>query len=191
MISSHDRAGWFGASDTARIMGGWDTKTFGLWWMEKLGLRQSNIRTLPMIAGTHYEHRILDHLGIARRDRQVKIRKLRLRVNLDGEDARTVYEVKTYGYDGVFRVTKAYWQQCQVEMYATGKRCEIVAYRLKEEDYKNFFNPIDPARITRHEIEQDRVWVRDEYLPRLRYLKHCMRKGVTPNAVSFRQSQTG
>ena len=37
MIHNQDRSGWFGASDTARIMGNWNTQTFARWWGEKLG----------------------------------------------------------------------------------------------------------------------------------------------------------
>lgn len=35
MISNHDRSGWIGASDTAMVMGNWDTETFRRWWATK------------------------------------------------------------------------------------------------------------------------------------------------------------
>ena len=97
MIKDHDRSGWFGASDTSTIMGNWNTKTFEQWWLVKLGLRVNNYTNVKMQTGSALEHRILDHLGITKRDRQIKIRPLRLRVNLDGEDRRLVHEVKTHG----------------------------------------------------------------------------------------------
>lgn len=194
MITSQDRSGWFGASDTSTIMGGWDTKTFARLWLEKLGLLRSTYRSSAMLAGTYYEHRILDHLGIRRRDRQIKMRRLRLRVNLDGE-TDMIHEVKTYSGE-TFQVSKAYWRQAQVEMFASitlwrrvlglllgrqsHKSLEIVAYRLLPEDYQNFYNPIDPERISRHPVEYDPGWIKNEYLPRLRYLSKCLRRRTTP-----------
>ena len=90
MIHDHDRSGWFGASDTAAIMGKWDTKTFRSFWLQKLGVNRDHFSTLEMDTGSAYEHRILKHIGIRKMDRQIKIRRLRLRVNLDGEDAEEI-----------------------------------------------------------------------------------------------------
>jgi hypothetical protein len=179
LIASKDRSGWIGASDTAMVMANWHTPTWHKWWATKLGITSNDITTTAMLAGTYYEHPILDALGIKRRDRQIRIRRLRLRVNLDGEDA-IIHEVKTHGKD-TFKVTKAYWQQAQVEMFATRKPLVIDAYRLTEADYQNFFLPIDPARLSRHPIEYDPAWVKNDYLPRLRILAKALRKGVYPD----------
>lgn len=120
MIKDQDRSGWFGASDTAQIMRSWDTESFRRWWAVKLGIRQETFTSPAMRAGTAYEHRILDALGIIERDRQIRIPSLRLRVNLDGETPATICEVKTHKGDKPFAVSKAYRQQCQVEMFASG-----------------------------------------------------------------------
>ena len=85
MIHNHDRSGWFGASDTAIIMGRWDTETFRRWWLQKIGVRTDHFSTPAMQAGTAYEHRILSAIGISTMDRQIRIRRYRLRVNYDGE----------------------------------------------------------------------------------------------------------
>lgn len=180
MIKNHDRSGWFGASDTAMIMGNWKTKTFAAWWMVKLGLAENNFSNLSMKTGSAYEHAILDHICIQQKDRQIKRRLLRLRVNLDGETSDMISEVKTYG-GHAFKVSASYWKQCQVEMFAAKKRCRIVAYRLTEEDYLNWFNPIDESRVSYHPVEYDPAWIKTEYLPRLKYLAKCLRKGRWPN----------
>ena len=182
MIESKDRSGWFGASDTHFVMGNWSTKTFEKWWLVKLGLRTDDYESVEMQTGTAYEHKILESIGITKMDRQIKIRRLKLRVNLDGED-HIIHEVKTY--KKTFKVTKAYWQQCQVEMYAAKKGCEIVAYKLLPEDYENWFNPIDPRRISRHPIEYDQRWINEEYLPRLEYLAGCLDRKAFPEAERF------
>lgn len=96
MIKDHDRSGWIGASDSYKVMSSWKTDSFAKWWAVKLGVSKSSFSTKEMKTGTAYEHKILDACGIDRRDRQIRIRKLRLRVNLDGEDKTTVYEVKTH-----------------------------------------------------------------------------------------------
>jgi len=181
MIHNHDRSGWIGASDTYTVMGRWDTKTFEKFWHVKLGLDTSHFETNAMKTGTAFEHKILDAIGVTRRDRQIRRRGLRLRVNLDGEDHDTIYEVKTYGKDS-FQISKAYWMQAQVEMYATGKNLQIVAYRLEAEDYGNWLRPIAPERLSFHPVEYDGIWVEEKYLPRLRYLAECLREGRWPRA---------
>lgn len=180
MIHNKDRSGWFGASDTAIIMGSWDTKTFRLWWLEKLGLRHNGFTNIAMQTGTAFEHRILKAAGITKMDRQIKKRKLRLRVNLDGETPQRIFEVKTYGGD-VFKISRAYWMQAQVEFFAGGKPVSILAYRLEPEDYQNWLRPIDKKRMSRHPIEADEGWLRDAYLPRLFFLAEALKKGVFPD----------
>ena len=179
MIHNHDRSGWFGASDTARIMGRWSIPTFARWWLVKLGLRREDYKTLAMETGTAYEHPILDYLGVPVMDRQIKVRRLRLRVNLDGEDAAEITEVKTYGGDS-FRVSRAYWMQAQVEMFAAEKAMRIAAYRMEPEDYRNWFRPIDPDRLSFWPVGYEPGWIEQDYLPRLAYLAWCLRKGVWP-----------
>ena len=186
MIRNHDRSGWFGASDTATIMGNWNTDTFRRWWLVKLGVRKDRFITPAMQCGTAYEHKILDALRVKTRDRQIRIRSLRLRVNHDGESRQLITEVKTHSKP-VFKVTKAYWQQCQVEMFASGcglfrKRefCRIVAYRVTEDELFNFFLSIDENRLTQHKVDYDAEWVDGCYLPRLRYLAKCLSTGHWP-----------
>jgi hypothetical protein len=188
MIKDKSRAGWFGASDSATIMGNWETDTFAKWWNVKLGLSENNFQNQYTAAGTAYEHKILDHLGIKGRDRQIRIKKIgkyrvRLRVNLDGEDD-IIHEVKTHK-SPKFTVSKAYWQQAQVEMYATGKGLVIESYRLNEADYDNFFRDIDPTRLGRHPVPYDKRWVEYEYLPRLIYLSKCMKERCFPCKADF------
>lgn len=179
MITDKDRSYWFGASDTSKIMGNYDTKTFKKWWLEKLGLRRSTFESKAMKTGTHYEHKILDTIPNIKKDRQIFICCLRLRVNLDGETEDTIYEVKTHISD-TFKLVKSYRQQVQVQMFATGKRrAYIVAYKLTESDYKNYFNKIDLERITYHQINYDEDFI-NEYLEKLKYLCECLRKGKMP-----------
>lgn len=181
MIHDKDRSGWIGASDTARVMGRWDTATFEKFWLEKLGLYRCNYENLSMKTGTYFEEKILGHLGVKRRDRQIRIPALRLRVNLDGE-TRIIHEIKTYGGDD-FKVSRPYWMQAQVEMFSAKKPLEIVAYHLTEEDYQNWLSPIDSDRLSHYPIGYDENWVNEEYLPRLRYLAECLKRGVWPDGA--------
>lgn len=182
MIHNQDRAGWFGASDTKYIVGRWDSDTFCKWWLVKLGVRTSNFANRYTMAGTHYEHKILDYMGIASRDKQYRKRRYRLRVNLDGNTFECVHEVKTYKYENGFMVIPAYENQVQVEMYGSGyRKAEIIAYGLLEEDYSNYFNDIDPMRLSFHPIDYRPDFISKTYLPNLKYLARCLRKGVTPD----------
>lgn len=183
MIHNKDRSGWFGASDTAKMMGNWQTKGFIHFWGEKLGISHSQLCTRAMATGTHYEGRVLDFLDIRRRNRQIKRYGLRLRVNLDGEDRWTIYEIKTHR--NAFCVTKAYWQQAQVEMFAARKRLVIVAYQVGQAEYDNFFLPIEPDRLQTYPVAYDTGFIQNEYLPRLRYLAWCLQERVWPNAEEY------
>lgn len=195
MISDHDRSGWFGASDTKYIMGNWKTKTFQKWWFTKLGIITDHFSNVAMNAGTYYEHAILDVIGSPRKDHQIIIPEYKLKINLDGDGIGRIDEVKTYNYEKGFKVSKDYWQQVQVQMFAKlweeGKvpETKIWAYGLKPEDYKNFFNPIDRERLKDYPIENDSVFT-DRYLRRVIYLKSCMEKGVMPDGNFTKQTDT-
>ncbi len=185
MIASKDRSGYFGASDTDKIVGNPNTKSWRKWWLEKIGIEKSNFTNRAMQAGTYYEHRILNSLGVALElDKQVIIEDLLLRVNLDGNTADTIYECKTYSLDKGFKVPLKYKMQVWVQMYATGiRKAYIVAYGLTEGDYKNFFNEIDKDRIKLIPIEYNEKWINTVFLPKLKYLAECLRKGVMPYAA--------
>ena len=186
MIADQDRSGFFGASDTATIMGSWGTKTFRKWWMQKLGLDGSNFTNRAMNAGTAYEHAILDHIGVPRKDHQILLPELKLRVNLDGDGPGRIWEVKTHKADKPFKVTKAYWQQVQVQMYAKLQEekvlpvAHIAAYGLTDADYRSFFNDIDPDRLKKYPIEYDPAFIA-QYLKRLEVLRDCLERGVFPS----------
>lgn len=190
MIGDQDRSGWFGASDTSYIMGNWETKTFCNWWMKKLGIDTSHFTNVAMNAGTYYEHAILDVIGSPRKDHQIIIPEYRLRINLDGDGVGRIDEVKTYSYPKGFKVKKGYWQQVQVQMFAklweegVQPETKIWAYGLLDEDYKNFFNPIDRERLKDYPIEIDVPFI-EGYLRRVLYLKECLEKGVMPNGEDF------
>lgn len=185
MIQSQDRSGWFGASDTSYIVGNWHTKSFQAWWLKKLGLDTRHYTTRAMLAGTYYEHAVLGHVGAPRRDHQILLPELLLRVNLDGDGPGHIWEVKTHRADKPFKVTKAYWQQVQVQMFAKREEegilpeAEIVSYGLLPEDYANFFNGIDEARVGRHPIGYDPAFIR-LYLDKLAVLRDCLIRGVFP-----------
>lgn len=180
MISDKDRSGYFGASDTSYIMRKWDTKTFEQWWRVKQGITVNDLTNDAMMAGTAYEHKILDALNIPGMEKDKQIIVGRLRVNLDGNTDRKIYEVKTHNANKEFKVSSSYRMQVNVEMYGSGiKEACIVAYALQEEDYRNYFREIDHSRLTFHEIEYDEDFIR-KYEPRMLYLTDCLIKGIFP-----------
>lgn len=182
MIKSKDRSGYFGASDTDKIIGNVNTKSFVKWWFEKLGADRNNFTNEAMKAGTYYEHKILKFLGFPLElDKQIIIEDLKLRVNLDGNTDECIYEVKTYRYEKGFQLPIKYKRQVWVQMFASGiKKAYIVAYGLTDSDYKNFFNPIDKERLQIIPIEYDESFILEKFLPRLKYFKDCLEKGVLP-----------
>lgn len=188
MITNHDRSRWFGASDTAVIMGNWGTKTFAKWWLVKLGIAQQTYHSRAMDVGNIMEHAIIDKVSELTGRRIRKGRRplysplLRLRVNYDGLCRDCVVEIKTA--KAMFAtVPKNYWQQCQVLMYRTRRtRCELWAYEVTEDDYAApYFARIAPSRLRRFSIGYDPEWVENVYLPRLRVLARALRGREFPH----------
>lgn len=194
MIQINDRSGYFGASDTSYVMGNWNTKSFQNWWLAKLGIVTNSYKSVAMNAGTYYEHAILDVIGSPRRDYQIIIPEYSLRINYDGDGEGLIDEVKTHSIDKPFKVTKGYLMQVRVQMYGKlyeeGKlpNARIWSYGLREEDYKNFFNPIDKDRLKRHPIEYDRDFI-ESYLERVAYLKGVLERGLFPNENTMRENR--
>lgn len=181
MIQSQDRSYYIGASDTSMVVGNWNTKTFSKWWLEKLGLNKNTLNTESIKAGNNYEHKILDSLEIENLQKDKQIIKDRLRVNLDGNTNTCIYEVKTHKAEKEFKVSKQYWRQAQVEMFASGiHKLFIVAYALVEQDYKNYFNKIDKERLQLFKVDYDIEFITNEYIPKLEVLTKCLKEGVFP-----------
>ena len=183
MIASKDRSGWFGASDVDKIVGNWNTKTWMDWWLVKMGVSRNDIETAAMNAGTHKEHQILEYVSpFMETDKQIIIEPLRLRINLDGNVGKHIYEVKTHSSEKVFKPSKKYIQQVMVQMYGFETvDAEIVSYGLTDEDYRNYFLPIDPYRLEHHQIVYDQKWIETVFLPRIAYLADCLIKGILPD----------
>lgn len=180
MISNKDRSGYIGASDTHYVMGNWETKTFEKWWREKQGISRSEFTNEAMMAGTAFEHKILDSLNIQGLEKDNQIINGRLRVNLDGNTSTKIYEVKTYNSKKHFKVSSNYRMQVNVEMYALGvKEACIVAYGLVDKDYINYFRDIDAERLSFHPIQYDEQFI-EEYKKRLIYLSKCIEDGCFP-----------
>ena len=181
MIASQDRSYYIGASDTSMVVGNWTTKTFEKWWLEKLGINKNDVKTEAMQTGTNYEHKILEALEIENIEMDKQIIIDRLRVNLDGNTDTCIYEVKTHNIEKEFKVSKQYWRQAQVEMFASNiYKLYIVAYGLQENDYKNYFNEIDKDRIKLLQVDYDEKFITEEYIPKLEILTRCLKEGVFP-----------
>ena len=183
MIQSQDRSGWIGASDVQFVIGNWKTKTWENWWMEKLGISRGRFDNKYTLAGTNWEHRILDSLGLPdlEKDRQFIIEDLRLRVNLDGNTPARIVEVKTFQWAKGWKIPKKYINQVQVQMFGSKIfEAEIVAYGLEEADYDNFLRPIDPMRLQEIPVEYNLKWVDTVYLPKHLILADCLKRGVFP-----------
>ena len=185
MITDKDRSGWFGGSDIRFILGNYETKSFQNWWLEKLGLRTNTFKNLPMIAGSHYEHKILDSVvPHARKDFQILIPELKLRINLDGDTENMIYEVKTYNMKDEFKISTYYKYQLQIQMFAKKiNQGSIVSYGLLPEDYKNFFNEIDLKRIDFHLFNYNNDFIENKFLPKIRYLCDCLKKTTMPKNI--------
>lgn len=185
MIFDKDRSNWFGASDVKFIVGNYETKTFKRWWLSKLGLIDLNFSNVAMKAGTNYEHKILDAVvPFARKDHQIIIPELKLRINYDGDTENMIYEVKTYNYKDEFKVSKYYDYQVQVQMFAKKiKNGQIISYGLLPNDYKNYFHEIDIDRINYHDIIYNEDFIANTFLPRIEYLSKCLDKTCFPKNI--------
>ena len=194
MISNNDRSGYFGASDTSMVVASSrTTKSFKQWWAVKMGDMESDFKgSWATDAGNRYEHPILDSISEKiMKDRQIIIEPLKLRVNYDGDLRGTIYEVKTYRSDKVFAVSKAYWRQAQVEMYAYKemqeelklppfKKLYIVSYPLYPDEYNAQEITIDPSRLRFEPINYDKTFIKEQFLPEIKHLARCLKKRKMP-----------
>ena len=183
MIASQDRSYYIGASETDKVIGNWKTKTWLNWWLQKIAIDNRHFDNEYTLAGTHYERKILESLGFQMEfDKQYILEDMRLRVNLDGNTDDCIYECKTFKNSKGFSLPKKYINQVQVQMFASGiHQAVIVAYGLEDEDYNNFFRPIDPDRLHQFPISYDAEWVNGIYLPKHLILRDCLVKGVLPD----------
>ncbi|MBO7240200.1 MAG: hypothetical protein J6V23_06935 [Bacteroidaceae bacterium] len=183
MIASQDRSYYIGASETDKVIGNWKTKTWFNWWMQKIAINNDHFDNVYTLAGTHFERRILENLGILMEfDKQIILEDLRLRVNLDGNTDDCIYECKTFIYSKGFSLPQKYINQVQVQMFASGiHQAKIVAYGLVDEDYNNFFRPIDEERLHIFPISYNAEWIEKVYLPKHLILRDCLVKGVLPD----------
>ena len=209
MIASQDRSGWIGASDVQYVIGNWKTKTWEKWWLQKLGINQDHFDNKYTLAGTNWEHRILEslHLPDLEMDKQILIEDLRLRVNLDGNTPIRNKEVKTYQWakgsaarresksniaaggsytTAKWKTPQKYINQTHVQVFGARmvgmgiEGTDIVAYGLEEADYDNFLRPIDPNRLQEIPVEYNPKWVETVYLPKHMILCDCLMRGVFP-----------
>lgn len=188
MINTQDRSGYIGASDTKYVVGNWETKTFTKWWMQKIGIDNTHIKTKQTEAGNNYEAKIIDVLNIPNIERDKQIIKGRIRVNLDANTFDTNHEIKTYQYEKGFDINKHkdYIQQTQVQMYISGLHKTILhAYGLIEKEYDNYLSEIDLNRLSHIEIPYDEEWIMNEYVDKANYLSYCIINGKYPIKEDF------
>lgn len=185
MINNKDRSMWFGASDTSFICGNYDTKTFLKFWFIKLGFDENNFTNKFIETGNVYEHKIAilieKELNLKlKKDKQYKIRMLKLRVNLDCENNNIPFEIKTT--NKVWEdIPRNYWQQIQVQMFIKkvkfGYLCD---YLVDENYYSNWFIDLQSDRLNIRKINYDNGFIQNEYLPRLKYLNSCLKNKSIP-----------
>lgn len=199
MIKNKSRKGWFGASDTKFIVGSYDTQTFKLWWLTKVGYTENNFKNKYTETGNAYEHKIAELIRKAYKcklklDKQIKIRRLKLRVNLDANTRTVIHEIKTTKKHWN-KLPKPYWQQCQVQMYADRrifgryKDCYLQAYLVDNEYYDNYLIELKEDRLKTYYVELDLEWLNNEYLPRLKYLVKCLKHKKIPTNKEFKNLQ--
>lgn len=182
MIRNQDRSGWFGASDTATVMGNWNTKTFAEWWAVKLGIYENRFTNKYMEFGNLAEHAIIDAYDrtIKKGRRPIYIPRYKIRVNLDGLKRERVVEVKTTSKP-MKHLPKNYWMQTQAEMLAAKrKKTLLIIYRTIPEEYaRPYFLDVDRSRISTMETFRDDKFL-DEYMERIRYLSRCLARREYP-----------
>lgn len=168
MISNKDRAYWFGASDSLKIISpNHSTKTWQSWWRVKCGIEEPEFTGNKYTdAGTRFEHPILEAFDKdINKDRQLIIEDKRLRVNYDGDKNGIIYEVKTHKIEKPFEITPYIEAQVQTEMYVWQecrddfKGLRILSYGMTEEDYNNdspTVDDVDPDRIKVRKVKYKR-----------------------------------
>lgn len=162
MIKDDDRAYWFGASDSQKILTpNHNTKSWEQWWRVKMGIEEQEFHGNEYTrAGQMYEHPILDAFDRdINKDRQLYLEDLRLRVNYDGDKNGIIYEVKTHKIENPFEITPYIYAQCQTQMYVWKEisttpfiNLYILSYGLTAEE-RRILSPVDADRIKVHKVK--------------------------------------
>jgi len=185
MIKDADRSHFFGASDARHIFSeNREKKSWLDWWETKKGGENAFFGNKFTRAGNMFEHSILKaYNSDLELDRQIIIEDLRLRVNLDGNTEDEIVECKTYRYEKGFKITEAYMQQAQLQMYAWNNELDengekkntpvdhvtFVSYGLLEDEYNEDYPidrieegtlPINPKRMDTHTCKISRSYQR-------------------------------
>lgn len=173
-------------------MGNWKTKSFEKFWRQKLGISRERFENEYTKAGTNWEHKILDSLGIPdlTKDKQILLPDILLRVNLDGNTPGRIYECKTYKIGSNSASVRqleqgicppGYRNQVQVQMYASKiYGADVVAYGLVPEDYQNYLRAVDPGRRKLIPVSYDPNWIERVYLPKHMVLCEALKRRAFP-----------
>lgn len=168
------RIGIFGASETSLIMSNKRSKTYQTFIKQKAGvIERQELDNKYIDAGNVLEHQIIRWLEktynlTIEKDKQIILEDECLRVNLDGNTDDCIFEIKTrnthYGF-GDTKPPKSYWQQIQVQMFASNiKQAKLVILYLYDDDYDNLLGyEIEEKNIKIFDIEYDQEFI-SEYL---------------------------
>lgn len=211
MIHDYDRRYWFGASDAKYIYGSHNTNSWRDWWDVKIGKDSPSFTgNIYTKAGNTFEHSILKTWNPnVTMDRTIYVPSLRLRVNLDGNLADEIIEVKTYQIDKEFKVTEGYFYQAQLQMLAWKlepilqfKECEgvpslvpknptlkkhtILAYGLYPDEYYSSFSA---EQIEKGEIPIDKKRILSFEISPSRSTQRKGRRMLTKMARQMRKEE--
>lgn len=183
MITNMDRSKWIGASDMRVVFGDWNTDTFAMWWLVKLGVLQNDYKNKYMEFGNLAEHAIIETISakIKKGKKPVYKRKYRLRVNYDGLLSDRIVEIKT-----VTRMPNKppldHIRQCQALMYVLKKKkTDIWYYETQPDEYdRPYYLDVDERRLKRYEIIYDQCLVQ-EIQRRCAKLAKALKRRVYPN----------
>jgi len=190
MINSSDpRTNIFGASDTQKMLMGLNTKGFKEFWYVKTGEIESDfVPNKYTLAGDLLEEPVLKTIHNNMELSPVCRYNDYLRANLDGLHNDTIYEIKCCNYESVLftgvKKDKWYRKQVQVQMFVSGiRKAKLCYYAVMPHEYETGFllcAEIDSDRIFTHDIEYDKEWIEEVYLPRFEFLCKCIEDNVYP-----------
>lgn len=195
MINERNIQGYIGGSDSVRVHGSWETKTFVSFWRERLsGFRESNpFDTIHTAAGNIMESEILSAVGIDKKFWSVEFpaKETMAGCNTDAFDGR-LHETKTVlSEEGMrwvigYSIPATYMYQVMHNLFVT-KAEEVLLHvclmtpqeKINPFSIENVRERVHTFRFHKSYFDKTKVTMA-MYGAFMEHLTDCYRRGVFP-----------
>lgn len=196
MVTDRDIYGYIGGSDANRIYGSYDTATFANFWQERTtGIKLNQFDTVDTAAGNVMEYKILDHLGIDQKYRDVFMSKegCIAGINTDALTEDTYHEIKTalpeiaYKWISGKAISASYLRQIMHGLYVTDRKlAKLHVCAMTRAEKRCPFGIDLSGRIFTFDFSVEDFDL-EEHHRRIMYLTKCFSEKAKPTDIGLQR----